>query len=143
MGSLATIKTCSILKVKSLPVITFLLVLSISLLLVFFLHTFLLSSNGMPKYGNLIVKSYIANGLLAASIYTGLYIFLTTLKNYIGFLFMGGSFLKFILFFVLFYPSYSADGEMDKIEFASFFVPYLIALILETFFMVKMLRKLD
>jgi F0F1-type ATP synthase assembly protein I len=97
----------------------------------------------MPKYGNLLIQSYTINGLLASSIYVGLYAFRKKLKNHIGFLFMGGSFLKFIFFFILFYPTYSADGDMDKIEFAAFFVPYLVSLILETFFMAQMLKKLD
>ncbi len=97
----------------------------------------------MPEYGNLIVQSYVINGLLAAGIYVGLYVFRKKLKNHIGFLFMGGSFLKFIFFFILFYPTYSADGEMDKIEFAAFFVPYAVSLLIETIFMARMLKKME
>jgi F0F1-type ATP synthase assembly protein I len=56
---------------------------------------------------------------------------------------MGGSFLKFIFFFLLFYPAYSSDGEMDKIEFAAFFAPYLLSLLIETIFMAQMLKELE
>ena len=56
---------------------------------------------------------------------------------------MGGSFLKFIFFFIIFYPEYSADDDMNKVEFSAFFVPYAISLIVETVFMAKMLKKMD
>lgn len=97
----------------------------------------------MPKYDNLIVKSYMVNAFLAAAIYISLYILQKRLKNQIGFLFMGGSFLKFIFFFIIFYPGYSADDDMNKVEFSAFFVPYAISLIVETVFMAKMLKKMD
>ena len=131
------------MRIKVHPITKYLLFLSIGLLLVFLLHTYLLSTNGLPKYGNLIVKSYIINGILAASIYTSLYLFREKLKNHIGFLFMGGSFLKFIFFFLLFYPEYSTDGAMDKIEFAAFFAPYVLSLLIETIFMAQMLKELE
>ncbi|MGB5499834.1 MAG: DUF6168 family protein [Maribacter sp.] len=82
------------------------------------------------------------NSILAATIFVVLYIFRGKLKNQIGFLFMGGSFLKFIFFFLLFYPAYKADGEMSRLEFAAFFIPYGISLIIETVFTAKMLKKL-
>jgi hypothetical protein len=56
---------------------------------------------------------------------------------------MAGSLLKFLIFFIVFYPGYKADGEMDSLEFAAFFVPYAICLILETFFTSKMLHRLE
>jgi hypothetical protein len=102
-----------------------------------------LAAKGLPKYDNLIVKSYVVNAFLAAAIYISLYILQKRLKNQIGFLFMGGSFLKFIFFFIIFYPEYSADDDMNKVEFSAFFVPYAISLIVETVFMAKMLKKMD
>jgi len=87
--------------------------------------------------------SYIINAVLAALIYITLYLFRRKLKNYIGFLFMGGSFLKFAVFFILFYPDYKADGDINATEFAAFFIPYAICLVIETVFTAKMLQKLD
>jgi len=49
--------------------------------------------------------------------------------------------VKFIVFFILFYPLYKSDGDIQKIEFATFFVPYSIALILETYYTSKMLNN--
>ncbi len=125
------------------PVFNFTLVLCGVLGLAFLAHTSLLKQVGMPPLGNKIVLSYLINGLLALIIFGSLFVFKNRLKNYIGFLFMGGSFLKFIFFFLLFYPEYSADGVMDKMEFAGFFVPYAISLVIETVFTAQMLKKLD
>lgn len=125
------------------PIVYFLVFLIGSLGLVFLLHTQILDQNGLPKYANSIVLCYAVNALLAAFIYIILFVFRYKLKNYIGFLFMGGSFLKFIFFFVIFYPIFREDGVMDKFEFAAFFAPYAVCLIVETIFTSKMLKKLD
>jgi hypothetical protein len=124
------------------PIVQFLILLIFSLGLVFVIHITVLNYIGLPRFDNLIVLSYVVNSILAATIFVALYIFRGKLKNQIGFLFMGGSFLKFIFFFILFYPAYKADGEMSRLEFAAFFIPYGISLIIETVFTAKMLKKL-
>lgn len=125
------------------PIAQFTITILISLGLAFFIHTMILQSMGLPKYDNLIVMSYLINGILAALIYIFLFSFKEKLKNQIGFLFIAGSFLKFIIFFIIFYPTYKEDGEMGRLEFATFFVPYAISLVIETIFMSKMLKKLE
>jgi hypothetical protein len=125
------------------PIVQFISFLIISLGAIFFIHITVLEINELPQYGNLIVLSYVVNGILAATIFVALYTFRNKLKNQIGFLFIGGSFLKFIFFFILFYPVYNADGEMSGLEFASFFIPYGISLVIETIFTAKMLKELD
>ncbi|MBT8307381.1 MAG: hypothetical protein KJN85_10635 [Maribacter sp.] len=124
------------------PIIQFLAILIVALGLAFIVHIAVLNSSALPQFENLIVLSYVVNCLLAATIFVALYIFRKSLKNQIGFLFMGGSFLKFIFFFILFYPTYKADGDMSRLEFAAFFIPYGISLIVETVFTAKMLKKL-
>ncbi|MCJ7467314.1 MAG: DUF6168 family protein [Maribacter sp.] len=124
------------------PILNFTLVLFGILGLAFLAHSTLLDKFGFPPFGNKIVLSYLINAVLALIIYSSLFVFRNRLKNYIGFLFMGGSFLKFIFFFLLFYPGYSADGVMDKMEFAGFFVPYAISLVIETVFTAQMLKNL-
>ena len=125
------------------PIVQFLTLLLGLLVVSFVAHTMVLDMGGYPKYDHHIILSYAVNGLLAALIFISLYLFRITLKNSIGFLFLVGSLIKFVVFFALFYPSYNADGDMSKFEFAAFFVPYAICLILETFFTAKMLQKLD
>ena len=124
-------------------IVQFLVLLVCSLGLVFFVHIIVLEKGDHPKYDDKIVLSYLINGMLAAVIFVSLYFYRNKLKNYIGFLFMVGSFLKFIFFFILFYPGYKLDGDMSKLEFAAFFTPYAICLVLETIFTAKMLQKLD
>lgn len=116
-------------------------ILLLALGLSFSIHLGILKSLELPLFGNKIVLSYVVNFILASSIFYALFHFREKLKNAIGFLFMGGSFLKFIVFFLLFYPFYKSDGEIQKIEFAAFFAPYAIALILETYFTSKMLNN--
>lgn len=121
--------------------IQFCLLISLTLLLVFGAHLLMLSNAGLPLFDHLIVRSYVVNAILAIVIFVLLFRFREKLKNQIGFLFMGGSLLKFAVFFLMFYPTYKADGEMSRLEFAAFFVPYVVALFLETFFISKMLNK--
>jgi hypothetical protein len=117
------------------------IILFVSLALSFGIHLLVLHYLELPLFENRIILSYVVNFVLAASIFYALFYFKEKLKNSIGFLFMGGSFLKFIVFFLLFYPLYKSDGDIQKIEFATFFVPYAIALILETYFTSKMLNN--
>ncbi|WP_420401474.1 DUF6168 family protein [Flagellimonas sp.] len=120
----------------------FIALLLLLLLLSFGAHLGILSLRNLPLFDNLIVLSYVVNAILAAVIFLLLYKFREKLKNQIGFLFMGGSLLKFVFFFLLFYPTYKSDGDMSGLEFAAFFVPYAISLFLETFYTSKMLKNL-
>ena len=120
----------------------FIALLLLLLLLSFGVHLGILSLRNLPLFDNLIVLSYVVNAILAAVIFLLLYKFREKLKNQLGFLFMGGSLLKFVFFFLLFYPAYKSDGDMSGLEFAAFFVPYAISLFLETFFTSKMLKNL-
>ncbi|MEX0314694.1 MAG: DUF6168 family protein [Allomuricauda sp.] len=121
----------------------FLALLVILLFVSFGLHILVLSNMELPTLDNLIVRSYVVNGLLAAIIFMLLYKFRQKLKNQIGFLFMGGSLLKFLFFFLLFYPTYKSDGDMSGLEFGAFFIPYAVALFLETSYTSKMLKNLE
>lgn len=125
---------------KKLP-FRFILVLFIALLVAFFLHVIVLKNWALPPFNDMLVPSYLTNFLLAAVIFMGLFYGRKKLRNALGFLFMGGSLVKFAVFFIVFYPIYRADGEIQRTEFAAFFIPYLTALILETYFASKMLNQ--
>ena len=124
------------------PLKQFLLLLTFIITAVFLLHISFLYYNDLLLFDNKIVLAYVLNYALAIGIYYLLFYFRIKLKEQLGFLFMGGSFLKFILFFVFFYPSYKSDGNINTLEFSSFFLPYIICLILETFSLVKLLKNL-
>lgn len=127
---------------RSLP-LQFVLALILSLVLALCIHLGVLYAKKLPLFGNLILWSYGINLLLAVIIFYPIYIYRQRLKHQIGFLYMAGSLLKFLVFFIVFYPVYKADGQMDTLEFAAFFVPYAICLVLETVFTSKMLLRLE
>jgi hypothetical protein len=113
-----------------------------SMLLILGLHLTVLYFQALPLLADLILWSYFLNFAMASSIFMALYLLRIRLKNQIGFLYLGGSMLKFLIFFLIFYPVYKADGEISNLEFASFFIPYLVCLVMETFFTAKMLNTL-
>ena len=117
--------------------------LTIILITVFGLHIAVLSLIDKPLFENKIILSYIINLTLAIAIFGFLYKYRERFKSQIGFLFLAGSFVKFAVFFLVFYPLYKADNDISKLEFAAFFVPYAICLILETSSLVKWLNKMD
>ena len=96
----------------------------------------------LPKLQHQIVEAYIVNALMAIGIFWSLTALKTKYNNQIGFLFLASSFIKFFVFFVVFYGPYKADGEIVFLEFLSFFVPYVICLVLETFYLSKQLNQM-
>lgn len=107
------------------------------------LHGWVRELSGLTFFGDMLPMSYLVNFVLAFAIVGLLYRFRNKIRQQIGFLFIGGSLLKFAVFFAAFYPVFRADGTISRGEFASFFVPYLMALILETLFTAKLLRDLE
>jgi len=121
----------------------FIVILIIALAATFCVHIFVLNALNLPLFNDKIVLSYLVNALLAGIIFYSLQKLKEKYKTQIGFLFLFGSAFKFVVFFILFFPSYKADGVMDKMEFAAFFVPYVVCLILETYSLSQMLNKMS
>ena len=122
--------------------ISFTIKIIVIIITAFAIHLLVLKYLELPLLENKIVLSYILNATLAIAIFGLLFKYRKKVKDNIGFLFLAGSFLKFIAFFILIYPSYKADGDTSKLEFAVFFVPYLICLFIETSSLVKWLNEI-
>lgn len=122
-------------------VINFYVKLIIALTIVFGIHILILSFLSLPLFENLIIESYTINYILALIIFTALYLLKKKYKNTLGFIFMAGSFLKFGVFFILFYPIYKQNGGITTLETTSFLIPYILCLFMETFFLAKLLVK--
>ncbi|TNJ47022.1 hypothetical protein KFZ70_05575 [Tamlana fucoidanivorans] len=90
-----------------------------------------------------IIYSYTVNALLACIVVLLLFVLKRKLKDQLGFVFMLASMLKFVFFFILFYPRYHADGDLSRVEFLIFFIPYVICLITESIILSKFLNTLD
>ena len=88
----------------------------------------------------MIIEGYYANVILAIVIYSSLSFLKKKYNDQLGFLFMAGSFLKFGVFFIFFSPVLKADGEISRLEFLSFFVPYLVCLAAETLGIIRILN---
>ena len=122
-------------------IINFSIKLAAILSMTFIAHVYVLNYFSLPEFDNRIIGAYLSNFFLAVLIYGLLLILREKMESQLGFLYMAGSLLKFIFFFIFFYPSYKYDGEITSLEFAAFFLPYVICLIIETFGIIKFLKK--
>ena len=105
------------------------------LFLLFQAHNFFLDSTKVDS--NLIFKSYVFFYLF--SIFFFLIIYLkTTKKAQIATIFLVGSTIKLITFFLIFRPILYQDNLIDKFETSVFLVPYIFS----SAFMIYCLSKL-
>jgi len=125
------------------PLVRFSLTIILILSIAFALHILVLNIRELPLLDNRIVLSYTINTVLAIGIFALLFFLKEKYKSQLGFLFMAGSALKFAVFFIVFQPIYRLDGEVSRLEFLAFFVPYVLCLIFETFSLSKLLNRLD
>jgi len=122
-------------------VINFSLKLIVILGVVFAIHLIILAKINQPLFNNFIIEAYIVNGLLAIIIYSILNFLKKKYLDMLGFIFMFGSFLKFGVYFIFFYPVFKEDGVIIRQEATSFLVPYIASLIVETYCLVKLLNE--
>lgn len=124
-------------------ILNFSVKLTFLLAVAFGAHILVLNYWELPLFDHKIIAAYVVNLLLAILIFVTLHKLKDRFKEQLGFLFIAGSFLKFIVFFAVFYGPYKADGIIEKTEFAAFFVPYILCLTIETFSLAKWLNKLE
>jgi hypothetical protein len=121
----------------------FLPIFIVLILLVFSFHLAILSTVNHPLFSDKIIESYLLNSFIAVTLYFIINQLKNKFKNGLGFLFILGSLIKFLLFYALIYPSFKLDGNMSKYEFASFFIPYFTCLIYETLAIATLLNNLE
>ena len=107
------------------------------------LHWAYLYANEIPVGLNTIGFCYLINFLMAMVIFVGLLRLAGEKNQYLGFVFLVGSTLKFAVYFLIFDPFFKQDGDLTKVEFFLFFIPYLASLGVETIALVKLLRTLS
>lgn len=116
-------------------------ILLIGLGVVFSLHLTILYFLKLPLFDNAIMLAYGLNLLLAIFIFGMIFKLKKSYKEQLGFVFMLGSLLKFLVFFVVFFPGYKADGDITRVEVATFFVPYVTCLVLEFPDLIKLVQN--
>ncbi len=119
----------------------FLVLLGALLIVIFGVHVFMLNYTNNALFENQIVLSYLINYMLAVIVLLVVEKTLNKNSAQAGFVFMAGSALKFLVFFLVFYPAYREDGKMESIEFVTFFIPYAICLITEVIYLSKQLNN--
>ncbi|MFT4754032.1 MAG: hypothetical protein ACI9GM_000100 [Salibacteraceae bacterium] len=98
----------------------------------------------VPGYAiNDIVITYVIHFFLGLAITYGLYRLKEKYAHSLGFVFMGGSMFKFLIFFLAIQPIYKADGQVSALEFGYFFIPYTLSLVFETLFISQILNTSD
>jgi len=127
--------------IKSL--LQFCITFFVVLFLVFLAHTQLIKYHEFEPYGHAIIPAYWVNYALAVVIFSFIFVYRKRYTHLLGFIFMGGSLLKFAVFFIFFNPIYKEDGIVETVESTSFLVPYLVCLFLETFTLIRVLNKED
>lgn len=121
--------------------IRFILLLGVVLLFIFGIHLIALNVNEMPLWDHKIVLSYTVNFVLAVLVLLMVEMGMRKKSAQGGFIFMVGSALKFLVFFLVFYPPYKEDNVMGTAEFVTFFVPYGVCLALEVYYLSKQLNN--
>jgi hypothetical protein len=115
--------------------------LLISLFIVFGIHSGILYYLNISLFQNLLIPSYITNYFLAILIFFTLVKLKKKYLDLLGFVFMGGSFVKFGVYFIFFNPVFKQNGTVSPQEATAFLVPYLLCLIVETFYLIKLLNN--
>ena len=122
-------------------VFRFSILITLLLGITFILHLLVLDTRSLPLFENKIITSYLINHILTIGIFTTLLLLKEKFAESLGYIFFIGSFLKFIVFFILINPTLKEDGDISRVEFLSFFIPYAISLFFEVVFLVKTLNK--
>ena len=122
-------------------IIGFCVKLIVALTITLGIHIAILHFLESPLFENQIIFSYSVNAILAIIIFISLFKLRIKYLDILGFIFMGGSFLKFGVYFIFFYPIFRQDGNVSTLEAVSFLIPYILCLIIETFYLIKMLNK--
>ena len=107
-----------------------------TLTLSFLIHNFIIDSS-------ILFLLYSLNFSIAIFVYWLVFILRNKQKESIGYYFLLGTFIKFLVFFLIILPEFKEDEIVTKTEFFSFFVPYVISLFLETKFLISLLNSED
>ncbi|MDO6736745.1 hypothetical protein Q4548_02620 [Wenyingzhuangia sp. 2_MG-2023] len=96
---------------------------------------------GIVKVVNLPL-SYLLNALASLFVCVSIYFLHKKYENNIGFIFLGLSFVKMLFLFLVLNPK-NTIGEVSNYDAVAVFCPFLINLVMEQIFVVKILKISD
>ena len=102
----------------------------------YFIHNYIVSCNHL-------FLLYALNLSIAIFVYWIVFLLRNKQKEYLGFYFLAGTFVKFIVFFAIVLPIFKEDNTISKTEFLSFFTPYLLSLFVETKSLISLLNSTE
>ena len=116
---------------------SFLLFALVILSITFYIHVGFVSAVDESA----MYKSYGVNLFLGVLVFVVIEFLKKKQTNILGFVFLAGSLLKFLVYFVYIYPLLTESGELTKPKFFMFFIPYSICLTLEIIFLVRLMNN--
>lgn len=122
-------------------IINFFLLLSAVVLVTAVVHYFVVKAlpEGWGASNFLLTYSFNYVFTLAMAIF--LILMKERKSDQLGFAYLGGISVKFILFFIIIYPEVKSDGQVSRSEFADFFIPFTVCLLTEILFLIRLLRN--
>ncbi|GAA4272194.1 hypothetical protein GCM10022258_14880 [Aquimarina gracilis] len=106
----------------------------------YFIHTKCIEFFSLDRNLKIINLSYLFNGIFTLVFTIGILLLSKKFKDQIGFIFMGGSLVKIGGFIAI---TKLNDIQIDKNVFQDFFVAYLICLILEVYYVSRILKDIN
>ncbi|MAO71542.1 MAG: hypothetical protein CMD02_03410 [Flavobacteriales bacterium] len=107
-----------------------------TLTLSFVIHNFIVD----PSH---LLFLYSLNFSIAIFVYWLVFILRNKQKESLGYYFLAGTLIKFLVFFFIILPVFKEDEVVTKTEFFSFFTPYVISLFVETKCLISLLNSDD
>ncbi|WP_241507198.1 DUF6168 family protein [Aquimarina sediminis] len=104
----------------------------------YFIHMWVIEAFLLKRDISIVKLSYLFNGLFTFVLTSAIILVSKKYKDHLGFIFMAGSLLKIGVFMAI---SKLGGIEINKNVFLDFFAAYLICLILEVYFVSKILNS--
>lgn len=92
-------------------------------------------------YHEILLNVYLMNAIAAILVFNLAYFFRKTHRDYMGYYFLFGTVFKFFLYFVFVLPVFKLDDHQSREEFLGFFIPYFLALVVETTALIFLLNN--
>ncbi len=105
---------------------------------VYLVHIWVVDFFSLTANITIVNLSYFFNSIYTLLLITLILILSKKFKDQIGFIFLAGSFLKLGVFVAV---TKLGDIEMDRSVFLDFFIPYVISLVLEVYYISRILNS--
>lgn len=117
----------------------FLLIFTIVILGSYWIHMVIINTFSLQRDIGIIKLSYIFNGIFTTVLTSAIIVVSKRFKDHLGFIFMAGSLIKIGVFLAI---SKFSGFEVNKNVFLDFFMAYVICLIIEVYFVSKILNSI-